>query len=241
MHKYGRVGFDIGFTEALVQCFQGFLKKFRAYEWSAATELSWSIEFTLSPIGQGPIGQGPIRNLGSGVRRKPGRRPYHLGPHFARPTTNLHRKFGEIVAYRGHTHPQRCSDHLPTYKTGPTACLAGGDVPVFLTPLAMARSTNATATGPVTTKLNRTAQDLDSFEAVEKIPPQEDHLESVDQQDNLVYDNDETEPELHARTYVAIAAVVFTNFVSVFGLNAPPAVVSESSHNSRRQTSADPA
>jgi hypothetical protein len=42
---------------------------------------------------------------------------------------------------------------------------------------------------------------------------------------NLVYDSSDEEPELHARTYVAVAAMFLLNLVQVFGLQGPPAVV----------------
>lgn len=42
---------------------------------------------------------------------------------------------------------------------------------------------------------------------------------------NLVYDNNDEEPELHARTWFAIAAMFFLNLVQVFALQGPPAVV----------------
>ncbi len=43
---------------------------------------------------------------------------------------------------------------------------------------------------------------------------------------NLVYDDEEEEPELHARTYFALLAMFFLNLVQVFALQGPPAVVS---------------
>lgn len=42
---------------------------------------------------------------------------------------------------------------------------------------------------------------------------------------NLVYDGDE-EPEIHMRTWVALAAMFLLNLVQVFALQGPPAVVS---------------
>lgn len=43
--------------------------------------------------------------------------------------------------------------------------------------------------------------------------------------EDLEYDNDEEEPQLHARTYFALAAMFLLNLVQVFALQAPPAVV----------------
>jgi hypothetical protein len=52
------------------------------------------------------------------------------------------------------------------------------------------------------------------------------HLErSQGPEDNLVYDDPEGEPELHARTYVAVAAMFLLNLVQVFALQGPPVVV----------------
>lgn len=42
---------------------------------------------------------------------------------------------------------------------------------------------------------------------------------------NLVYDDAEVEPEIHARTWVAMAAMLMLNMVQVFALQGPPAVV----------------
>jgi hypothetical protein len=44
---------------------------------------------------------------------------------------------------------------------------------------------------------------------------------------NLVYEEDE-EPELHAQTYFALAAMFFLNLVHVFGLLGPPTGVWQS-------------
>ena len=51
---------------------------------------------------------------------------------------------------------------------------------------------------------------------------------------NLVYENDQAEPELHARTYVALAAMFLLNFVQVVALQGPPAVVSTTSIRSTK-------
>lgn len=48
----------------------------------------------------------------------------------------------------------------------------------------------------------------------------------AEEQHNLVYDNDEEEPELHARTWMACAAMLLLNFVLTFALQGPPVVVS---------------
>ena len=42
---------------------------------------------------------------------------------------------------------------------------------------------------------------------------------------NIEYYDDEHEPELHARTYVALLAMFLLNMVQVLALQGPPAVV----------------
>lgn len=55
----------------------------------------------------------------------------------------------------------------------------------------------------------------------------EKHVEDVDTSDhNLVYDDVDEEPELHARTYIALVAMFLLNMVQVLALQGPPAVVS---------------
>lgn len=52
------------------------------------------------------------------------------------------------------------------------------------------------------------------------------HVECVSlASDNLEYDDINEEPELHARTYLALAAMFLLNMVQVFALQGPPAVV----------------
>lgn len=43
---------------------------------------------------------------------------------------------------------------------------------------------------------------------------------------DLVYDNDEEEPELHARTWVALIVLFLLNYVQIIALQGPPTVVS---------------
>ena len=60
----------------------------------------------------------------------------------------------------------------------------------------------------------------------EKDSSEAQHLEQiVTSEDNLVYDDVDEEPELHARTYIALAAMFLLNLVQVFALQGPPAVV----------------
>lgn len=43
---------------------------------------------------------------------------------------------------------------------------------------------------------------------------------------NLAYSQDDEEPEIHVRTYVAVAAMFLLNMIQVFALQGPAAVVS---------------
>jgi hypothetical protein len=61
----------------------------------------------------------------------------------------------------------------------------------------------------------------------EKTSAEEKHFEQVPKSAaDPVYDNDDEEPELHMRTYVALLAMFLLNLVQVFALQGPPAVVS---------------
>lgn len=53
----------------------------------------------------------------------------------------------------------------------------------------------------------------------------EKHLEQSPEQVNLSYNDDEEEPELHMRTWLALAAMWLLNYVQVVALQGPPAVV----------------
>ena len=62
----------------------------------------------------------------------------------------------------------------------------------------------------------------------EKDMSEEKHLERiVTSEDNLVYNDVDEEPELHARTYLALASMFVLNLVQVFALQGPPAVVGD--------------
>lgn len=43
---------------------------------------------------------------------------------------------------------------------------------------------------------------------------------------NHVYTDVDIEPEIHLRTYIALAAMLFLNYVQVIALQGPPVVVS---------------
>jgi len=57
--------------------------------------------------------------------------------------------------------------------------------------------------------------------------PTVEHIErpSETEETNLTYDDIDEEPELHVRTYVALASMFLLNLVQVFALQGPPAVV----------------
>jgi hypothetical protein len=59
-------------------------------------------------------------------------------------------------------------------------------------------------------------QDSTELQQVERIPTSDL---------NLVYDDNDEEPELHARTYFALVAMFILNLVQVVALQGPPAVV----------------
>lgn len=55
----------------------------------------------------------------------------------------------------------------------------------------------------------------------------EKHLERVDvENEDLVYDDAEHEPELHFRTWIALASMFLYNYVIIITLLSPAAVVS---------------
>jgi hypothetical protein len=60
----------------------------------------------------------------------------------------------------------------------------------------------------------------------EKKSDKAQHLEHVESSSlNLEYNDDEEEPKIRARTYVALAAMLLLNLVQVVALQGPPAVV----------------
>ena len=65
-------------------------------------------------------------------------------------------------------------------------------------------------------------------EAEEKCSTYRDEVErtDLDNAGNIVYDLAEMEPEIHLRTYLAVASMILINFVQVFTLQGPPTVVS---------------
>ena len=75
-----------------------------------------------------------------------------------------------------------------------------------------------------TTAMNETLSmsNLDEKPSVKTV---EHSPESEQIEGNLTYDDADEEPELHARTYVALLSMFVLNLVQVFALQGPPAVV----------------
>lgn len=74
----------------------------------------------------------------------------------------------------------------------------------------MAQRKNPAASGGATSKTEQ-----DNFE-----------VEEIEQSTNLVYDDVEEVPELHMRTWIALASMFLLNLVQLIALQGPPAVVS---------------
>lgn len=57
--------------------------------------------------------------------------------------------------------------------------------------------------------------------------PSDQHAEHVGttSDGNLHYENDEEEPDIHLRTYVAVGSVIVFTFAGLLSLQGPPAVV----------------
>lgn len=66
-----------------------------------------------------------------------------------------------------------------------------------------------------------------SLDKVEGMSEEKQLEHVVSSENNLVYDEVDEEPELHARTWLAIAAMFLLNLVQVFALQGPPAVVGD--------------
>lgn len=67
---------------------------------------------------------------------------------------------------------------------------------------------------------------IDTKTPSEKVSADTKHIEeTVTEEGNLIYDGEE-EPEIHMRTWIALASMFVLNLVQVFALQGPPAVVS---------------
>ena len=97
-----------------------------------------------------------------------------------------------------------------------------------LTPRSFTMALNAEADGVASEhpRLKEAGQGLSPDD--ERNLTQEKHVERIldsDSEGNLVYDDVDEEPEIHARTYIALAAMCLLNLVQVVALQGPPAVV----------------
>jgi hypothetical protein len=59
----------------------------------------------------------------------------------------------------------------------------------------------------------------------EEAPQHKEDATPVQQDDNLTYTDDEHEPEIHARTWIAVAALCVQSFCQLFALMGPPTIV----------------
>ncbi|KAH6690752.1 putative siderophore iron transporter [Leptodontidium sp. MPI-SDFR-AT-0119] len=74
----------------------------------------------------------------------------------------------------------------------------------------------------------------------DKSSTEEKHVEDVNSDfTNMEYNDDDEEPELHARTYIALAAMFVLNLVQVVALQGPPAMlayIGEDLHNTAAES-----
>lgn len=82
-------------------------------------------------------------------------------------------------------------------------------------------ATSAIPTDSTATTIPKHDGTLKNFFHVDKLDHNSDTVETA----NMVYDNVDEEPELHARTYVAVGAIFILYLVQVMALQGPPAVV----------------
>ena len=72
-----------------------------------------------------------------------------------------------------------------------------------------------------------TVQEHGHPEQSDKMSSEAQHVEDSKSDRNLVYADVDEEPELHLRTWIALASMFFLNLVQVFALQGPPAVVGD--------------
>lgn len=76
---------------------------------------------------------------------------------------------------------------------------------------------------------NHTAQPATEFDTKDHGQYEHKELEHLDlSAQNLAFDEEEVEPEFHARTWIALAAFFLLNYTQVVALQGPSAVVSTS-------------
>jgi hypothetical protein len=54
-------------------------------------------------------------------------------------------------------------------------------------------------------------------------------VEPIQTEENITYTDDEHEPKLHARTWIALTALCVQSFCQLFALMGPPTIVCEGS------------
>lgn len=80
---------------------------------------------------------------------------------------------------------------------------------------------------------------MTDVQSAEKPSVNETTHDEPEEYHNHSYDNEDEEPELHARTYIALAAMFLLNFIQAFALTGPPTVLSyigEDLHDPLSQT-----
>jgi hypothetical protein len=76
--------------------------------------------------------------------------------------------------------------------------------------------------------IDGTAEQKSEIHASEEVLPATPSVETPTSNQVLVYDNSEEVPELHMRTWVAMASMMLLKFAELLALQGPPAVVSTS-------------
>lgn len=67
---------------------------------------------------------------------------------------------------------------------------------------------------------------MTGVQSAEKPSVNETTHDEPEEYHNHSYDNEDQEPELHIRTYIALAAMFLLNFIPAFALTGPPTVLS---------------
>lgn len=72
---------------------------------------------------------------------------------------------------------------------------------------------------------------LGTAQAIDKFQADTEEAESVQKLQEFVYEEVDEEPELHLRTYVALAAMFLLNLSQLIALQGPPSMVSRGQQN----------
>ena len=70
-----------------------------------------------------------------------------------------------------------------------------------------------------------TSKPIGASQTEEKAGSMDARTEEIEHSGNLVYENTEEEPELHMKTYIALAAMFMLNMVQLVALQGPPTLV----------------